>query len=274
MGPLHRRLGEARFAPLTIEREQELAAAWHAASDESERRAIRNELIERHLRLVVYIGRGYEHRLAREEIMSVGALALTRAAERWEPARGSMYQWARRWITTALTKAVDAQRTIRVPEAVANGAAMIAKRIEAIEAELGRALSQDERDEVAAGRPTFGTLPQVARSLDQPASDANEPRSSGLAVSDLIADPNVLDPHEAVEVSERNLALEEALAELDPVELDVLRARFALNGQARQTLAALSQQHGVSAEAMRRIEIAALAKLRHPALKTDLTGLL
>jgi len=275
MKPLSQRLGEDQFEPLTIERERELADRLRKARTKKQRQAVRDDLIMAHVRLVVYIGKGYENRLPHDEIMSIGLLALTQAAERWDPDKGSIYQWARRWITTALTKAVDAARAIRVPEAVANEAALIALRISEIEGALGRRLTQAERAEVVGSRPTFDTLPTVSKSLDAPLADeyeANDP-TRATSMGETLEDDRAVDPEKYAEDVDRAERLAMALAQLDDVEREVVLIRFGFGEGERMTLAKLGKRYGVSAEAMRRIEMSALAKLRHPAMPVDLGGL-
>lgn len=275
MKPLSQRLGEDQFAPLTIETERELADRLRKARTKKQRQAVRDELIMAHVRLVVYIGKGYENRLPHDEIMSIGLLALTQAAERWDPDKGSIYQWARRWITTALTKAVDASRPIRVPEAVANEAALIALRIAEIEATLGRRLTQSERAEVVGNRPTFDTLPTVAKSLDAPLDEtyeANDP-TRATSLDETIEDEDALDPEDYAVNNDRANRLAQALQELDEIEREIVMIRFGFGDGERATLAVLGKRYGMSAEAMRRIEMSALAKLRHPAMPVDLGGL-
>lgn len=236
------------------------------------RREIRDELIRRHLRLVLHIGKGYDARLPLDEIFSIGTLALTQAAERWDPSKGSIYQWARRWITTALTKAVDAARTIRLPEAVATDAAHIAIRQADAEARLGRQLTAAERLEITGGRPTFDSLPNARTSLELQL-ETPDGVSGGEMLRDTIPDPKAAEPSEQMEIEERSTAVFQALSELDETEQAVIAARFGMSGE-RQTLAALGKVYGVSAEAMRRIEASALAKLRHPALVAKIGNLL
>jgi len=274
--PLSQRLGEEQFQPLTLEKEKQLADRLRKAKTKKQKKEVRDELILAHMRLVVHIGKGYENRLSHEEIMSVGSLALSNAAERWNPDKGSIYQWARRWITTALTKAVDASRTIRVPEAVANEAALIAVEISNQESKLGRKLKTTEREKIVRGKPTFDTLPAVSKSLDQPLSDEDDSTDPTRAATfdELIADDNAVDPDEYIMQIERVEKLRAALAELDDVEREVILVRFGFGDEKRMTLAALGKKHNVSAEAMRRIEMSAIAKLRHPAMPVDLGGLL
>lgn len=224
----------------------------------------------------MHIGKGYERRLPTEEIFATGALALTQAVERWQPDRGSMYQWARRYITTALTKAVDAARTIRVPEGVANEAALLAIRIAELESAAGRKLTADERAAVVGQARTFDDLPTVAASLDEPVRDdgSQQDPTHATTYEELLADGAALDPEDELLGDERTRLLTLALVELDNVERAVVLSRFGFSGEDRETLAALGKRYGVSAEAMRRIETSALSKLRHPAMRYPLDGLL
>ena len=269
--PLHQRLGEARFEPLTQEEEAELGRRIKEAKTEKARTKAQDEVIERHLRLIVHIGKNYQHRLPHDEVMAVGSLALTQAIRRWDPDRGSAYRWAHRWITTALTKAVDASRTIRIPEAVANEAALLAARIDEIEQAAGRKLTQAERDAIVKDRPTFATLPTTMRSIDEPAQAT--PEGDLVAFCDIIEDINTPTPHDVAEANDRDDLVQTALGELDEIEREVIRIRFAFDGETRETLAKLGKKYKVSAEAMRRIEMSALAKLRHPALPINLEDL-
>ncbi len=257
------------FDPLTEERDAELRAVLAGDPTPAEERAVRDELIRRHLRLVLHIGKGYRHRLSDEDILSVGSLALTQAVHRWDPEKGQLYAWAKRWITTALTKAVDASRTIRVPEAVANQAALTARDVQAAEMERGGTLTGAERREIEGDRWTFDRMPSAGVSLDTPTTvDGDE----ALDLVDLIADP-MPGPEEQAVTGAVSDAVHAALAELEPVERAVILARFGFDGR-RRTLTELGAEYGVTAEGMRRVEMTAIAKLRHPALGTALGDLL
>jgi len=266
--PLHRRIGDARFAPLTSEDQTrittELAAAI-AAGDERARRRLRDELIERHLRLVAAIGKGYEHKLDAEDIFAVGVVALTEAMERWNPSPGGMsaYQWAKRWITTALNKATDASRQIRIPEQVAYRAALNTKRIKERENALGRSLTEEEVEALTEGGPRLEGLPIADTSLTARIG-ANAGHGSELTVEDVIADdsPSAADLVERDDLFERVRA---SLASLTEEERIVVECRFGLNNADGKTLAELGRVLGTSGEAVRRLEASALAKLQHPA---------
>lgn len=259
--------------PLTRDDEARLAAEITAAleaGDTARHRRARNELVERHLRLVVMIGRSYEHKLDREEIMAVGALALTEAMERWRPGEGSMsaYQWARRWIFTALTKAADSNRTIRIPTPVAYRAACNTRAVGQREAELGRRLTASEIEEVTGGGPILEDLPLAYAATLGPATIEGTDDINNVDPTDRLPTPE-----ESYMKTEAIARLNRAFADLEPDERDVLVARFGLDGQQPLTLVELGARRGISGEAIRRLEASALAKLAHPANPEQIGGL-
>jgi RNA polymerase sigma factor (sigma-70 family) len=68
-------------------------------------------------------------------------------------------------------------------------------------------------------------------------------------------------PPVATERADRAAALREALAQLTPRELAVIRRRHGLDGE-EETLDAIGRDEGVSRERIRQIEAGALRKLR------------
>lgn len=265
--PLHRRLSESRFEPLTREDEirlgNELTEARAAGNDRA-RRKVRDELIERHLRLVSSIAQQFT-RLQEEDGFAVGCVALTEAMDRWIPGPTSMsaYQWARRYITTALNKATDASRQIRIPEQVAYKAAINTKAIRTTEATLGRSLTGEEVRDLIGDGPLLADLPSADVLLSTPVA-ANAMGDDTFTVGDVIPSKEA-GPEEVSELTDLVERVRAAIDTLDPEERRVIEARFGLNGVERRTLAELGAEFDASGEAMRRVEASALAKLQHPA---------
>jgi len=269
-------LSRAECDPLTPEREAELGDQLRIAledDDEVAQKRVRDELVLRHMRLVAHIGKRYHGMLDRDEIFSVGSLALTQAASRWHPDRGQMYPWAERWITTGLTRAVDAARTIRIPQGVAYKAALAQKRLNEAETSLGRPLTAMEKAEVVGKDQTFADLPQTSHSIDESYGEgAYAGQGSSRTLGEVIEEEGS-DPAEIVERELMVSAVRAALEELTDVEKEIIMSRFGINEEKRLTLAQLGEKHGVTGEAMRRVEATALAKLRHPALRNPIEEL-
>ena len=266
--PLSRRLGDERFAPLTADDVRTIGAgllAARAAGDERAERRLRDQLVERHLRLVVALGKGYQHKLDPEDILAVGSLALMEAMSRWDPTPGGMspYQWARRYVLTALNKAVDADRTIRIPEQVAYRAAINTKLIKERENALGRSLTAEEVEAMTGGGPRLEGLPLADRSLSAPL-DGYAVTGEGLTVEDVTADQSAT-AEDIVEREDLYARIHSSLTTLTDEERIVVQHRFGLDGCDGLTLAELGSLLGTSGEAIRRLEASALAKLTHPA---------
>jgi len=262
------RLGEEEFEPLKPEEEIEYGQRLAEAILDGDlilKNQIRDELVKRHLRLVLFIGKNYRAKLDQDEIFAVGSLALVQAADRWDIDRGSIYQWAKRWITTALTRASDAQRIIRLPEQIAYKAVMMNILVHDLTAFLGRPPTKDEIIAAGGTAEMFEDLPQVSLSLDQPAIANNE----FVTVSDTIVD-DMLSTEDDLIKREGIKAIYDAISELTDMEQEIISSRFGLTDDNRETLQTIGDKYGFSGEAARRIEASALSKLRHPSLKAIL----
>jgi RNA polymerase primary sigma factor len=83
-------------------------------------------------------------------------------------------------------------------------------------------------------------------------------------LGDLIEATNTVDPHAAVEASDLQRFVTEALEELPAREQRILRMRFGIGGSAEHTLEEVGKVFGLTRERIRQIEAKALEKLRHP----------
>jgi RNA polymerase primary sigma factor len=135
-----------------------------------------------------------------------------------------------------------------------------------------RRLAQQDGKEPSAAQVALRTGVAVER-VEQVLSMVQEPVSLDLPVGEdgdttlgeLIAAPNGIDAHAAVEAAALARVLGEALAGLTPREQRVLRLRFGIGGADDLTLAEVGKVFGVTRERIRQIEAKALEKLRHPA---------
>lgn len=269
---LNARFGREEYQPLTVEREKELGEQLRIAlelNDEKALAKIKEELILRHMRLVVHIGKKFAKNLDWEEIVAAGSLALTHCVDRWHPDKGQMYPWAERWITTGIMRATDNSRTIRIPQGVAYKAGLIQKKIAILEAELGRTLTQEEKKEVIGSDESFETLAQVSKSLDEGYENESDKGYMPSTIGNTIEQENA-DPAEIYEHKEMIQAVRTAIKELNEIEQEVIMVRFGIGEIRRMTLAQLGEKYGMTGEAMRRVESTALAKLRHPALQNPI----
>ena len=98
---------------------------------------------------------------------------------------------------------------------------------------------------------------QQPTSLDLPIGEDGD-----ATLGDLIAAPDVVDPHAAAESSDLKDVVLEAISGLTPREERILRMRFGIGGMDEHTLEEVGQIFGVTRERIRQIEARALMKLR------------
>lgn len=110
-------------------------------------RAVRNQLVERHLRLATQVAGDYRHRgVEREDLEQVAMLALVKAVDRFDPRRGSSFAaFASITLNGELKRHFrDHGWNVRPPRAVQEAHLAVRRAGEALVQELGRSPRVDE----------------------------------------------------------------------------------------------------------------------------------
>lgn len=252
--PLSCYLADIGRAPtLTAGRERELARRVARGDAEA-----RDELVCANLRLVVGIARRYSKQgLPLEDLIGEGNLGLLRAVEGVDPdATVRFATYASFWIRQSIRAAVcRGGRAVRLPHHLwrqigkwQRAAGVLVQRLgrwpteEAVAAELG--LSPRQTRAMHRGLRVHRSTGEGAGALLNVVPESDERRAEGALRIDL----DRVGP--------------KALAQLSPREATVLRLRFGLNGEEPASLREVGGQIGCTAEWVRRIEHAALTKLR------------
>jgi RNA polymerase sigma factor (sigma-70 family) len=247
-----------RIPLLTREQEVDLARRARAGDE-----AAKQRLIESNLRLVVQIARRYRNRgLPLPDLIEEGNLGLLRAAEKFEPERGTRFAtYATWWIRQAVTRALANQaRTIRLPVHVELLLGRYKKEHQRLTQTLGRTPSAAELARA------MGTSEEQVDELEelrlQPVSLDASAGGGSRPLGDTIVDP-AADPAAALtRLFHERADLAAVLDDLAPNERTVLRRRFGLEGEEPETLEAIGQRLKLSRERVRQIETAGLRKLR------------
>jgi len=226
--------------------------------------AARERMIHANLRLVVTIARDYINLgLPLLDLISEGNIGLMEAVERFDPGKGSKFsRYASWWVKWAIKRAlVNQSKTIRLPAQVVDRIS----RMRRISTQLSNDLGWEPADEELAeelGIPheriarlrTMGLRPA---SLDAPISDEEQ-----TALCENIPDDQSLNPFEFLREKDFSEQIDRLLKTLNERETTIIAHRFGLNGMPAKPLEQVGELIGVTHERVRRLELAALAKLR------------
>ncbi|MBN1960613.1 MAG: sigma-70 family RNA polymerase sigma factor [Deltaproteobacteria bacterium] len=227
----------------------------------------RSELIESHLKQVVFIARKYTNRgLQLLDLIQEGNIGLMRAAEKFEFRRGYRFStYANWWIRQAMVRALaDQGRTIRLPVHRTEALNKISRTMRYLTHSLGREPNVQEiadklsipieRVEEVIGSATKTVF------LETPVGDDKE-----ATLVDFITNEKAELPSQGAMSTELAVEARSQMSSLTPREQAVLSLRFGINEDSELTLEQIAGKFAVTRERIRQIEAKALSKLRHPA---------
>jgi RNA polymerase sigma factor (sigma-70 family) len=230
----------------------------------------RAELVEAFLPLIGSVARNYRasSQISRVELMQEGVVGLLRALERYDPALGTpFWAYASWWVRQAMQQLVA---ELTRPVVLSDHALRQLARVK----EAHRQLRQTGGEEPTIRQLADSTgleLDQLANlmAVDRPPRAVEEPLQGEEGAvgtfGELIVDPLAEDEYERVVSHVAAGQLRDLLSGLSERERDVLRARFGLDGEAKN-LREIAEQLGVSGERVRQLETRALGKLRAAAV--------
>lgn len=230
--------------------------------------ALRTELVERNLYLVLINVERYAHLgVPRLDLIQEGSASLFRAVDGFDWRRGLLFRtYAVHWLNQAFRSYLyNTGQTVRVPVYLQKAL----KHVRSALQRLGDPKASAERiaeesglgvhlveSALAARRSTF--------SMDNPL--AGEEAGGGLA--EVLGDE---EGGEMYSTSMEDRTLEEglgaALDRLSDRERYVVEMRFGLNRERAHTLSEVAKELGVSLERVRQIQVRAIDKMRTPTLR-------
>ncbi|XP_039836927.1 RNA polymerase sigma factor sigE, chloroplastic/mitochondrial-like [Panicum virgatum] len=230
-------------------------------------RAARNKLIKHNLRLVLYAINKYYPDMASDErfddLCQAGANGLITAIDRFEPKRGfRISTYALFWIRHSIVRAMTLSNFTRFPFAMESERQEINKAREELAFELGRAPTDEEvigrvgisqeryRDVLRMTRPTYSLHSRNRVTQEELINEVTDDDAIGVDAG----------KHNTL----LRLAIDDLLDSLKPKESLVIRQRFGLDGRGKRTLSEIAGNLNISREMVRKYELKALMKLKHP----------
>ena len=264
---LNRYLREIGRIPL-LTPQQEIELAGKIKKGDA---AARERMINANLRLVVTIARDYANLgLPLLDLISEGNIGLTKAVERFDPAKGTkLSTYAMWWIKQSIKRALANQsKTIRLPVHLVDKVAKVRHVSLQMSDELGREPTDDELGEelgIAGGNvarlKSLGIRPA---SIEAPIGDDDV-----TEFGEMIGDEEAQTPFEMLR--DKNLLdeMDRLLRVLDKREQKIISERFGLDGGTPKTLEDVGKNFGITRERIRQLQNIALAKLRRALSKKE-----
>lgn len=244
--------------PLSVNEERMLAARAQRGDEYA-----RERLIITNLRLVIAIALRYRNLgVPIQDLVQEGEVGLLHAIGKYNPKKGTRFStYASFWIRYFVQRTLeDKGRTVRIPTRKLRDIRRLNKEVESFTAQRGYAPSNDELAEA-----TGWSVQRVETARDlmgEQVSLEYQATPDGSYLKDSIANTNTELPEKVLMNKELAMACRAALAKLGEREALVLTKRYGINGEIPGTLKEIGDEIGLSAEAVRQIEMRAIEKIR------------
>ncbi|KAK7320875.1 hypothetical protein VNO77_30769 [Canavalia gladiata] len=231
-------------------------------------RAARNKLIKHNLRLVLFVINKYFRDFASgprfQDLCQAGVKGLISAIDRFEPKRRlQLSTYSLFWIRHSIVRSLTLSNLTRVPF----GLEKIRAEIQRAKLELTFKLHRSPTEEEIVGR--VGISPERYHEVMKASRPILSLHSRHLITQEEfingISDVDGVNGDNRTQLAVLRLALDDVLDSLKPKESLVIRQKYGLDGKGDRTLGEIAGNLNISREMVRKHEVKALMKLKHPA---------
>ncbi|XP_028806824.1 RNA polymerase sigma factor sigE, chloroplastic/mitochondrial [Neltuma alba] len=253
--------------------DDELGAAANMSSIQVKRaievgRAARNKLIKHNLRLVLFVINKYFQDFANgarfQDLCQAGVKGLITAIDRFEPKRRfRLSTYGLFWIRHAIIRSMTLSSFTRVPFGLESVRVDIQRAKLELTFELQRLPTEEEIIERVGISPE--RYHEVMKASKPILSLHSRHAITQEEFIDGVTDFEGVNGDSRKQPAVLRLALDDVLDSLKPKESLVIRQRYGLDGKGDRTLGEIAGNLNISREMVRKHEIKALMKLKHPA---------
>ncbi|KAJ4732186.1 RNA polymerase sigma factor rpoD [Rhynchospora pubera] len=232
--------------------------------------AARNKLIKHNLRLVIYAINKHFAEFATNErfddLCQAGMNGLITSIDRFEPKRGlRLSTYGLLWIRHSIIRSIPASSFTRYPHTFQSIKQEIQKAKLQLLFELGRTPTEEEiAKKVGITREKYQDIVKATRpvySLNVKHRVTQEEFINGITDTYGFRGDKSRRQSPAL----LRLALDDVLDSLRPKENIVIRQRYGLDGKGERTLSEIAGNLNITKEMVRKYELKAFMKLKHPA---------
>lgn len=226
----------------------------------------KQDMVRSNLRLVISIARKLSHRGPHLlDLIQEGNIGLLKAVEKYDYRLGYKFAtYATWWIRQGVSRYIaENAQTIRIPAHLVETMKRLNRCHRQLIQELGHEPTVEELSKKSAiSRKKILQIQRVcveAISIDAPIQQDSE-----SSIGDFLDDPTTIGPAENATTANLHDIVTELLTELSPEEAEILRMRFGVGLAREYSLEEIKELLNVTKEQVRKVEAAALRKLRNP----------
>lgn len=263
-------LNEIKKIPLLTPAEELDLAAKAKNGDKN----AKNKIVTSNLRFVITIAKKYQNRgLEIEDLINEGNIGLLTAIDKFEPEKGYKFiSYAVWWIRQAILRAISEKgRAIRIPVNKLSEINTIQKASKTISEEES---SQADICKIAKmlnlSESYVSEIIEISKDMISLDDEVQGKDSSVNNIADFVEDKINLKPEDECMNNSLKEEINSVMDTLKPVEKNVLKMRFGLDGQKEMSLQEIGSQYKLTKERIRQIEKKAMLRMQHPIRKNRL----